>query len=225
MSRKPSRYAIAAAVIVGAVALLGVGLYIGSRSEPATQSELATPSEDTGRRALSVLHKSVGQAVATSALTTITWDDERTDELAAHSGSSADLIIDDPGIYVLDVHGAWSANGTGSRYAHLELEADDSVPQIVDATSRAALDESSHRLHWEGRITEAMIPCAFRVVVYQNSGADLYYGGPDGSTTGSPWARPDASGGVSVNVEFSVVRGWRTAESRKDASPTPASIR
>jgi hypothetical protein len=207
MAKTRSRYAIATAVVVAAAALVGVGLYIGSRSEPATQSEPPTQSQGTGRRALSVLHKSVGQAVATSTLTTITWDDERTDELSAHSGSSTDLVIDAPGIYAVDVHGAWSANGTDSRYAHLELDADDSGPRIVDATSRAALDESSHRLHWQGRITEAMIPCAFRVVVYQNSGADLYYGGPDGSTTGSPGARPDASGGVSVNVEFSAVRG------------------
>jgi hypothetical protein len=201
-----SRWAQGAAVIAVAAALLGIGLYIGSQSEPETQSEPATQAEKAGRRALTVVHKTVGQTVPTSTLTTITWDGERTDELSAHSGSSPDLIINDPGIYALDVHGAWSANGTGSRYVHLELEADGSVPRIVDATSRAALDESPHRMHWEGRITKAMIPCAFRVVVYQNSGADLYYGGPDGSTTGSPWARPESSGGVSVNVEFSVVR-------------------
>jgi hypothetical protein len=198
-------------VIAAFALLLWAELNLGSDADPASDGRFRAQAQvPASQQGLTVLHKTVGQRVPSRTLTVITWNSERTDALSSHSGSSSQIVIKDPGVYSVDAHGAWSANGSGNRYQHLELDCADSAPRIVSAASRAALDESSHQLHWEGEITQAMTPCSFSVAVYQNSGSDRYYGGPDGSTTGRPWARPLASGDVSVNVEFSAIR--RVAE-------------
>lgn len=166
-------------VVISACAALGLGVAVASRAAGAT----AQPPITTVNRA-------AGQPIPSGKATLVTWDSERQDAPGWFTPTSPSVIrVGEAGVYQVTVETAWTANNTGYRSVHLQING--SPARILAGSVKPAKWETADSITWTGTLGAND---SLSVFVYEDTGGSLNFGG---------FNRPS---NASANAEFSVAK-------------------